>query len=347
MAKYRAAIVGCGGRSSDHVRAYQDIPEACVVACCDIDAGRRQAVAEKFDIRPYVDAGEMIRAESPHVVHLITWPSMRVELMSLVAELGVPACVVEKPIATGVADWWALRELERAGGTRFAVNHQLRWHPVLARCRWAIASGRVGDVKFVDCSAGMNISGQGTHVLSYGMFLNGDSPVVRVWGTVSGGSQMADVHPGPDHTVGYLTFANGVRGLWNTGATAPRCNDSGVIWQHVRAGAYAEAGRVCFEEFGRWEIISPEGRQAGEFGGMAAWEADNLTAQMGLHRAMIDWLADESNAPKTNLRRSLEEWKVVLALYASAVERRPIEMADFDPPEDLWQQLCEALACGE
>jgi hypothetical protein len=35
---------------------------------------------------------------------------------------------VEKPIATGVTDWRALCELERTGGTRFAVNHQLRWH---------------------------------------------------------------------------------------------------------------------------------------------------------------------------------------------------------------------------
>ena len=346
MAEYRAAIVGCGGRSGDHIRAYEEIPEASVVACCDIDARRRDAVAEEFDLRSYGDAGAMIRAESPDVVHLITWPATRVELMSVVAELGVPACTVEKPIATGVADFRALCELDRASRTRFAVCHQLRWHPVLARCRQAIASGEMGDVKFIDSSAGMNISGQGTHVLSYGMFLNGDSPVVRVWGAAGGGSQMADDHPGPDHTVGYLTFANGVRGLWNTGATAPRCNDSGVVWQHVRAAAYADNGRVSFEEFGQWEIVSPAGRQAGEFGGMEAWAAGNLAAQTGFHRAMVDWLADENNAPSTNLRHSLEEWKVVLALYASTVERQPIEMVDFDPPDDLWERLAEALAAG-
>ena len=34
----------------------------------------------------------------------------------------------------------------------------------------------------------------------------------------------------------------------------------------------------------------------------------------------------------------------VLALYASAVERRPIELADFDPPEDLSDRLAEVVA---
>ena len=131
MAECRAAIVGCGGRSGDHIRAYEEIPEASIVACCDIDARRRDAVSEQFGLRSYGDAGAVIRSESPDVVHLITPPATRVELMSVVAELGVPACTVKKPIATGVADWRTLCELGRASHTRFAVCHQLRWHPVL------------------------------------------------------------------------------------------------------------------------------------------------------------------------------------------------------------------------
>jgi len=49
-------------------------------------------------------------------------------------------------------------------------------------------------------------------------------------------------------------------------------------------------------------------------------------------------------APGTNLARSLHEWLVVLALYASALQRRPVDIAKFDPPDDLFARLGDALA---
>jgi hypothetical protein len=35
--------------------------------------------------------------------------------------------------------------------------------------------------------------------------------------------------------------------------------------------------------------------------------------------------------------------EVVLAIYASAVFRRPIDLKDFNPPENLFDQLAQAL----
>ena len=54
---------------------------------------------------------------------------------------------------------------------------------------------------------------------------------------------------------------------------------------------------------------------------------------------MFDWLEDERRAPGTNLRQSLHEWAVVLALYQSALERRPVELTDFDPPDELVERF--------
>ncbi|MHC4788503.1 MAG: Gfo/Idh/MocA family protein [Planctomycetota bacterium] len=223
MPKYRATVVGCGGRSRPHIRAYEHIEGAEVVACCAPSPTRREPLAEEHGIRAYADASEMMRAEEPDMVHLITWPDTRVELMTAVAEMGVPLCTVEKPIATGAADWRRLCELEAKTSTRFAVCHQLRWQPHLAKCQRALRSGDLGEVKFLDLSAGMNIAGQGTHILDYGMSLNGDSPIVRVFGSVSGCSEIESSHPAPDSSVAYLTSENGVRALWNTGPTAPKC----------------------------------------------------------------------------------------------------------------------------
>jgi len=166
---------------------------------------------------------------------------------------------------------------------------------------------------------------------------------VRVFGAASGDSEMRSVHPAPDSTEGYLVFANGVRALWVCGPTAPRCGDPAVAWQHVRIAAYAEQGRVLWEEFGRWETVGPDGAESGHFGGMDTWMANNIRAQAGFHEAMLDWIEDDRRPAGTNLGQSLHEWEVVLALYASAVWRRPVDLADFNPPDDLFEQLARVL----
>ena len=342
MKQYKAAVIGCGGRSNPHIEAYKFIDNADVVACCDPVEERRNERAKEFNIKPYADARDMLETEQPDIVHITTTPNVRLDIMSLVSDCNVPLCTVEKPIATGVADWQALCELEAASSTKFAVCHQFRWQKDFLKCREAITSGKLGAVKFVDISAGMNISGQGTHILNYGMALNGDVPVTRVFGAASGLSEDT-VHPAPATTVGYLTFENGVRALWNNGPTAPKTGDPTTDWQHVRAAAYAENGRVNYEEFGKWEIVSPDGTESGNFGSVGEWWQNNLRAQAAFQNAMFAWLEDDACVPGTNLKQSLHEWKVVLALYASALYRTPIDIADFNPPTDLFTQLIKAL----
>jgi hypothetical protein len=58
---------------------------------------------------------------------------------------------------------------------------------------------------------------------------------------------------------------------------------------------------------------------------------------------MFDWIEDDTKPAGTNLKQSLHEWEVVLALYASAVWRRPVDLAGFNPPEDLFDQLAKVL----
>lgn len=343
MKSYRGAIVGCGARGRAHAEAYRHMKRAKLVACCDPAEEKREALAREFGVKAYTDTQTMLRQERPDLVHIVTWPDTRVELMTIVSDAGVPACTVEKPIATGVADWRQLCELQMRTKTRFAVCHQCRWQKLFSACRETIRSGRLGEVRFLDLSAGMNIAGQGTHILNYGMSLNGDVPVKLVFGMAAGVEQFAGEHPAPDTTGAYIVFENGVRALWNNGDTAPRCGDPETVWKHVRMAAYADRGLVEWQEFGRWEINGPGGVESGDFGGMEEWEKNNLLAQAAFHEAVIDWLEDASNPPGTHLSQSLHEWKVVLALYASALERRPIELADFNPPDDLFERLGEAL----
>jgi predicted dehydrogenase len=341
--EYRVVVVGCGGRSRAHILPYQYIDNAKVVACCAPSPDRRDKLAAEFGLHAYASAKEMIKQEKPDMVHLVTWPDTRVELMTLVSDMDVPLCTVEKPIATGVAVWQALCRLEATTHTKFAVCHQFRWQPHMMQCQQAMASGRLGAPKFLDISAGMNIAGQGTHTLNYGRALIGDPWVSQVTGMIYGWDTSDPGHPAPAMSEAYLTFENGVRGLWTSGAISPRTGDPGTVWQHVRTAAYAERGRVNFEEFGKWEIVSPDGVEGGDFGGMETWAQNNLIAQTNFHKAMFTWLNDDDAVPGTSLKQSLYEWKVVLALYTSALQGKPIEMDGFEPDIHLMFQLESAL----
>ncbi len=345
MGKYRVGVIGCGARSGAHIQAYDLIDRAEVVACADVLSEKAEVLAVRFGLNAYADSAEMIKAEKLDLIHICTPPTARADVLTLCSDLGVPACTIEKPLATGVLDWHELCALEASSKMKVAVCHQFRWHSVLTRCREALASGKLGEIKFLEFSAGMNISGQGTHILDYGMSLNGDSPVVRVFGSACGNSEMDSMHPAPDTTIGYLLFDNGVRGMWSNGTTAPwTCGDPNASYQHVRAAAYADKGRVLWEEFGDWEIISPDGEQRGHATDGDGWMAGNLRAQAALHEAMFDWIEDDAKPAGTNFKQSLHEWAVVLALYASTVTRKPVELDGFDPPEDLFDRLAKVVA---
>ena len=341
--QYRVGVIGCGSRGSMHIDAYKLLNRGKVVACCDVVKEKADERAQEFGIKAYYDPEAMIKEEQPDLIHITTPPTARVNLLSLASDSGVPACTVEKPLATGVEDWHQLQDIEKAGASKIAVCHQFRWHRDFIRCQDAINSGDLGKVIFLDISAGMNVSGQGTHVLNYGFSLVGESQITQVFGSAFGDEGMSGFHPGPDTTAGYLSYANGVRGFWNNGSTAPRCGDRSTDYQHVRLAAYAEKGRILWEEFGKWEIATPDGIESGHFGGRDAWVDNNLKAQAAFHNAMFDWIEDDRRIPGTNFRQSLHEWEGILALYASALERRPIALTDFNPPEDLFNRLKAAL----
>lgn len=343
MQKYRCAIIGCGSRAYGHANAYQRISRGELVACANrSDAGRREKFANTFGLTGYADAAEMLRTEQPDLVHLVTMPDQWRELLPMVSALGVPACIVEKPIACGIADWHILSELEAQTTTKFGVGKQFRWHPYLIRCREALQSGVLGEILFLDFSCGMNLSAQGTHIIDWAMALNNDASITSVFATASGADALDSTYPAPETSACQVVFANGVYGQWSTGVTAKRTSDDPAIYKHCRVAAYAERGRVLFEEFGRWQIVSKkkiEGHQTTP----DEWRENNALAQARLTEAMFDWLEDDTRPIETNLKRALHQWNAVLGIYASTLTHTPINIP-FAPPANLCSQLRKVLS---
>jgi predicted dehydrogenase len=330
----KCAMLGCGPRATGHAKAYELVTRGTLAVLCDMNAERLNAFGEQFGVATrYTDLDAMLAREKPDVVHVVTPPTLRVGLMTQLADAGVPGVIVEKPICIGADDYRALRALEAASNTRFAVNHQLRHHPRILEYLTDVAEGKLGEVRFIDASAVLPMSGQGVHVLDLMFAFNGYAPVQTVFGASSGYDDIGGTHPSPRTAESLITFANGTRAALQAGEGAPQFVEA-PSWGHKRIAVYGTHGFRHWRMYG-YERSLPDGSvEAGE----QDYAAQDIVGQANLTTAMCDWVEDDSRVHPNNLATSLDEWLVILAGYLSTVEARPIDFP-FEPPDDLLQQF--------
>ena len=59
----RVGFVGAGGIANQHFSCLEKVPEAKIVAVCDVDAERAQRSAERFGAQAHLNASDMLEAE--------------------------------------------------------------------------------------------------------------------------------------------------------------------------------------------------------------------------------------------------------------------------------------------
>jgi predicted dehydrogenase len=259
---------------------------------------------------------------------MVTRPNLRHGLMKRLSDAGVPAVLVEKPICIGADDYYQLRELEAASPTKFAVNHQLRHHPQILELLADVQAGKFGEIKFIDASAVLPMSGQGVHVLDLMFAFNSYAPVRTVFGASSGYTDLGSEHPSPQDAESLITFDNGVRAALQAGAGSP-IFEEGATWAHKRVAVYGTHGYFHWRMYA-WEKSLPDGTVEK---GQKDYRVEDVQGQANLTNSMFDWIEGGQPTP-TNLSTSLDEWLVILAGYLGSIEARPIDFP-FAPPADL------------
>ena len=134
---YKTAMLGCGGRARAHADAYRFVKGGKLAAICDMNEELLNKFGDDFDISSrYTDLDEMLEKEKPDVLHIVTAPVLRgsnerirYPLMKQASDAGVPAAIVEKPIAVESEDWKQIAGLAEETQTKFVVNTQLNFHP--------------------------------------------------------------------------------------------------------------------------------------------------------------------------------------------------------------------------
>ena len=140
----KTAIIGCGKVSDKHALQIERIPNAKLVAVCDLEPLMTQQIAERFDVEhQFTDARRMIEEARPDVVHITTPPQTHYELgrMCLLAGCHV---YIEKPFTVNAAEAEKLVALATRKDLKLTVGHNAQFTPVMERMRELVNGGYLG-----------------------------------------------------------------------------------------------------------------------------------------------------------------------------------------------------------
>ena len=344
---YKSAMLGCGGRAGGHASAYRFVKGGKLAAICDMNEERLNNFGDNFDISSrYTDLDEMLEKEKPDLLHIVTAPVLRgsnerirYSLMKQASDHGVPAAIVEKPIAVESEDWKQIAGLAEETKTKFVVNTQLNFHPKNLELKRDVADGKIGELKFIDASARSTPVDQGPHVLQLVSSYIDNSRPVSVLGQISGRDHLDSAQPSPMHAAAQVIYENGLHVSLAFGqGMGTMASDNQGIYCHKRVFVIGTEGFVHWR-FSSWERATQKG---GYEGGPLNYGEQDVEAQGNLTEAVFDWLDDEKNVHPTHLKQSLAEFNLLLGMYHSGTTNQIIDLP-FDPPDGLMDTLREQL----
>ena len=148
----KIALIGCGGISEYHLRAYVAMG-LDVVALCDREMARAEKRRTEFypAARVYPDFRDVLARDDIDVVDLALHPLER----STVIEAALRArkhVLSQKPFVLDLSAGERLVALADQQGVKLAVNQNGRWAPHFSYLSAAIDAGLVGELTTIDCT---------------------------------------------------------------------------------------------------------------------------------------------------------------------------------------------------
>jgi predicted dehydrogenase/nucleoside-diphosphate-sugar epimerase len=147
----RICLVGAGGIARIHAEVLGRMPDVSVVAVADPRVSAAEALARLLPgARPVGSFEEALTADGFDVAHVLTPPDTHAAIAMPLLEAGCDV-LLEKPMAASREECERLAEAAAASGAALGINQNFLFHPAFLALRRAVANGRRGRLRFVDC----------------------------------------------------------------------------------------------------------------------------------------------------------------------------------------------------
>jgi predicted dehydrogenase len=159
----KAAVIGTGKISEEHLGFLRESPRARLVGVCDLSPAMARFAGTRFGVeRAFTDYKAMLAEATPDVLHILTPPQTHVQIVTDGLRAGAHV-IVEKPVAPTHAEFETLWELSRETGRRLIEDHNYRFNPEVRRLESLVADGRIGEVRDVDVRMTLGIRAGGRY----------------------------------------------------------------------------------------------------------------------------------------------------------------------------------------
>lgn len=165
---------------------WKAIPSTRIIALADPDERGRSKAGERLDLHPtqlFSDYREMLTEKSPDLVAVAPrHVDQHFSMAAAAAKAGARGIYIEKPFLRDLAEADELISILEQSGTRLAIAHRNRYHPVLPVLRNLIKEGEIGDLLEIRCRGKEDSRGGcldlwvlGSHLLNLAHFFSGDA----------------------------------------------------------------------------------------------------------------------------------------------------------------------------
>jgi len=146
----RAAVIGTGKISEEHLRFLGTDPRVKLVGVCDLSPSLANYAVERFGAeRAFSDSRQMLAEAKPDVVHVLTPPHTHYALVSDALKASAHV-VVEKPVAPTHQEFLELIALADSCGKQIVEDHNYRFNEPVRAIEKLVRDGTLGDVREVD-----------------------------------------------------------------------------------------------------------------------------------------------------------------------------------------------------
>ena len=145
MSEIRIGVIGVGTMGRMHAEVYRALPQTKLVALADSNLERAKEIAALADdhVRCYDNYEKLLRDPEVDAVSIALPDSAHKEPVTAALQAGKHV-LVEKPLATTLADCDRMLEVAKSSGKILMVNYTHRWAPPYAKAKELMASGKLG-----------------------------------------------------------------------------------------------------------------------------------------------------------------------------------------------------------
>lgn len=337
------ALIGCGRISPHHIKAAEASRDVSIEAICDLVPEKMAALAERFRLdgtAQYTDYRKMLSEVRPDLVAVATESGSHaaVALDCIAAGCNV---IIEKPIALSMSDARKIIAAAEAAGVVVSANHQNRFNRSVQLARSASEEGRLGrllhgsvhviwgrDKKYYlsgdwrgtwaqDGGALMNQCIHGVDLLRW--MLGGEIEEV----TALTARMSHDYIEAEDVGMALVRFKNGTLGMIE-GTVNTYGKDLEETLYLFGTDGTVKLGGLAADKVEVWRVKG-DPRDAAALDSAAPYDNVYGLGHTSLYADVTDAIKN-GRSPYVTARDGMEALELVLAIYKSAAEGRPVKL---------------------